>query len=430
MLFNILKNDDKPTTFPLDDVVGLQLDEATTKLEDAGLAFNKIEEPTPDAVEGAVVRTDPIAGTIVSTGQAIDVYYNPIKAPVPIPDVTGMTVEEATSALTGAGFTVGPTPNFVVDSTLEPGKVLSTTPAFGESAVQGTVVVLTVSKAPDQVNVPDMTGQTADQAQAVLSAEPYTFVVTVTQEASADVAANNVIRTDPPVNTPVAKGSKITLVVSSGAAKVKVPPVETLTEAAARNQLTQVGLVADVQFVTVAIGSADDGHVISQSIPPGELVAPGTTVRLKVGKAAAAPTTTTSTTLPPTTTAPPTADLSITKTSSLSGSTVTYTITAKNAGPSAVTGAKVTDQFPSGLVNPHWTCDASNCPANASGDITAFTIDLSVNGTVVFTVTGTISGTPPIRLVNSARIDPPNGVSDPSAGNNQATDDKSFTPTP
>jgi eukaryotic-like serine/threonine-protein kinase len=430
VLFNILKNDEKASSFPLEDVVGLQLDEATTKLEDAGLAFNKIELPTPDAVEGAVVKTDPIAGTIVNTGQAIDVYYNPIKAPVPIPDVTGMTVEEATSALTGAGFTVSPEPNFVVDSTLEPGKVLSTSPAFGESAVQGTVVVLTVSKAPDQVSVPDLTNQPADVAKAALEAEPNAFEVTVTQEASATVAVNNVIRTDPPANTPVAKGSKVTMVVSSGVANVKVPPVEGLTEAAARNQLTQRGLVADVQYVTVAIGSADDGHVISQSIPPTESVPPGTTVRLKVGKAAAAPTTTTSTTLPPTTTAAPSADLSITKTSSLSGSTVTYTITVKNAGPSAVTGAKVSDTFPSGLSNPHWTCDATNCPANASGDITAFTIDLPVNGTVVFTATGTINGTPPINLSNTATIAPPNGVSDPSPGNNTATDTKSFTPTP
>jgi uncharacterized repeat protein (TIGR01451 family) len=109
---------------------------------------------------------------------------------------------------------------------------------------------------------------------------------------------------------------------------------------------------------------------------------------------------------------------------------VTYTITARNAGPSAVTGAKVNDQLPSGLVNPHWTCDAPNCPANASGDITAFTIDLPVNGAVVFTVSGIIIGTPPITLSNTATIAVPNGVTDPAPGNNSATDTKSFTPTP
>ncbi len=165
MLFNTLKNDTKSSSFALEDVVGLPLDEATKKLEDAGLAFNKFEEPTPAAVEGAVVRTLPVAGTIVTTGQAIDVYYNPVIAPVPIPDVKGKTVDEATSLLTGAGFTVSPDTVFVVDSTIAPGTVLSTNPPFGQSAKQGTVVILTVSKAPDQVSVPDLTGQSRRRRQ-------------------------------------------------------------------------------------------------------------------------------------------------------------------------------------------------------------------------------------------------------------------------
>ena len=55
-------------------------------------------------------------------------YYNPVKAPVPMPDVKGKTVDEATSILTGAGFNVSPNTVFVVDSTIEPGKVLSTNP--------------------------------------------------------------------------------------------------------------------------------------------------------------------------------------------------------------------------------------------------------------------------------------------------------------
>ncbi len=432
VLFNVLKNDTQATSsFPLDDVVGLPLDEATKKLEDAGLAFNKFEEPTPAAVEGAVVRTLPVAGTIVSTGQAIDVYYNPIKAPVPIPDVQGKTVDEATSILTGAGFTVSPDTVFVVDSTIAPGTVLSTNPPLGQSAKQGTVVILTVSKAPDQVSVPDLTGQTGAAAKALLEAEPYTFVVTMTSEPSASVAADVVVRTDPTANTPLAKGSKITVVTSAGPAKVKVPPVEGLAEAAARNQLTLVGLLADVQFVTVANGSPDDGHVISQSIPPTESVLPGTTIRLKVGKAAPLPTTTIPpTTLPPTTTAPPTADLSITKTSSVSGTTVTYTIIVKNAGPSAANAAKVTDAMPSALSGVKWTCDAPNCPASASGDITAFTIDLQVNGTVTFIVTGTVSATATGTLSNTATVAPPSGVTDPTSGNNSATDNRSLPLTP
>jgi serine/threonine-protein kinase len=440
VLFNVLKNNDpQPTSFALENVVGLPLDEATKKLEDAGLAVNKIEQITPDAVEGAVVETRPPAATIVSVGQTIDVLYNPIKTPVPIPDVKGQTVEEATSTLKGAGFDVSPDTVFVLDSSLEPGRVLSTNPPFGQSAVQGTVVILTVSKAPDQVGVPEVTGQDVNAAKALLEAEPYAFVVTLTQEPSADVAANIVLRTDPAVNTPVAKGSNINVIYSAGPAKVRVPPVEGLTEAAARNQLTNRGLVADVQYVTVAIGSADDGHVISQSIPSTDSVLPGTTIKLKVGKAAPEPTTTpttlppTTTTLPPTTTNPPTADLSVTitdgATTKSQNAAVTYTIVASNAGPSSVSAAFVSDIMPSGLSGVTWTCSASgsaNCPSNGNGNINA-AIDLPVGGSVTFIVSGTVSASSG-TLTNTVTISTPGGVTDPAGSNNSASDSDTITP--
>jgi eukaryotic-like serine/threonine-protein kinase len=434
VLFNLLKNDNKAESFELIDVVGLPLDEATTILEDAGLAFTNVEEPTADAVEGAVVRTDPVAGTIVSAGRTITVFYNPVKAPVPIPEVTGATVEEATSILTGAGFTVSPDTVFVADSAVEAGKVLSTNPPFGESAKQGTVVILTVSKAPDQVGVPEVTGQTGEAAKSILEAEPYALQVTLSPEPSADVAANIVLRTDPAVNTPVAKGSQITVVVSAGPAKVRVPPVEGLTEESARNRLTNRGLVAEVQFVTVANGSPDDGHVISQSIPPTDSVAPGTTIRLKVGKAATLPTTTAPTTtippttLPPTTTTPPTADLSINiadgNPTTAPGGTVSYTIAATNNGPSAVNSATVS-MNPSGLTEV--TCkfsNGSNCPGFTGNNIN-FTVDLPNGGSLTFTVAGRVSQSSGSSLTNTVSITPPGNVTDPpTPANNSATDSR------
>ena len=431
VLFNILKNKDKADAaqFELIDVVGKPLDEATKALEGEGLAFTTIAQPTPGAVENAVVSTDPIAGTIVTKNQSIKVLYNPAIAPVPIPDVKGKTLEEATSILTGAGFTVSPTPNFVEDSSLPPGQVVSTDPPFGQSAVQGTVVVLTVVKAPDQVSVPDVTGQAADAATSVLTGEPYAFKVTQSQEPSPTEAAGTVLRTDPAFNTPVAKGAAITLVVSAGPAKVRVPPVEGLTEAAARNQLTQRGLLANVVTVPVATGSVQDGIVISQSIPSTELVAPGTTIRLQVGKAAPAPTTTAAPTTVAPTTLPPTADLSITKTDgvpSRSPGTFSYTIVVSNAGPSDVFGARVTDTMPAQLTNVTWTCNAS-CPASVNGDINNFAIDIPAGGSVTFTVTATVTATSG-TLSNTATVSVPNGVTDPTPGNNSATDTDSLTP--
>jgi uncharacterized repeat protein (TIGR01451 family) len=341
--------------------------------------------------------------------------------------VKNMTVEEATAALTTAGFTVSPDIVSVIDSTVEPGKVLSTNPPFGQSAVQGTVIILTVAQAPDQPLVPNVTGQTAEAAKALLEAEPYALQVTIVQEPNADVAANTVLRTDPVENTPVDKGSKISVIVSAGPAKVRVPPVEGLTEAAARNQLTNRGLLPDVVYVIVAIGSPDDGHVISQSIPSTDSVLPGTTIRLRVGQAAVPPSTTTpptTTTTPPTTTipTPPSANLGITMTGNVSGSTVTYTIIARNDGPFDVTGARVTDNFPSGLTLVTWTCSddaGANCPASGSNNIDV-SVSMAVGTTVTFTVTATVTATG--TLQNTATIAAPTGTDDPVPGNNTFTD--------
>jgi eukaryotic-like serine/threonine-protein kinase len=439
VLFNVLKNKDKNAaaaeTFTLDDVVTQQLDDATKLLEDKGLVVTSQSVDTPGAAENAVVAMEPPAGTVVKKGDSVVLSYNPIKTPVAIPDVKGQTVDQATSTLQGQGFVVNPANTvFVVDSTIEPGKVLSTNPPFGQSAKQGTEVVLTVSKAPDQVSVPDVTNQAQDAATAILKGDPYGFDVTVTTEPNADVAAGNVLRTDPVANTPVNKGSKITLVVSAGPAKVRVPPVEGLSEAAARNQLTTKGLVPNVQYVTVATGSPDDGHVISQSIPSTEMVLPGTTIRLQVGKAAVAPTTTTTTTIPPTTTTtiPPSADLAVaftnvSPTNPGPGATVTYTITITNNGPSVADGAVVNETI-NNLSNVDWTCSASggaSCPASGSGNgaLTNVTIKVPAGGgSVVFKVTGTAppSGT----ITNTVQVAPPSGVTDPTSGNNSATDSK------
>jgi serine/threonine-protein kinase len=438
VLFNVLKNKDKNAaeSFALDDVVTQQLDEATKALEDKGLVVTSQSVDTPGAAENAVVAMDPIAGTTVKKGDSVLLSYNPIKTPVAIPDVKGKTVDEATSTLQGQGFVVNAANTvFVVDSTIEAGKVLSTNPPFGQSAKQGTEVILTVSKAPDQVSVPDVANQTQDAATALLKGDPYGFDVGVSTESSADVAEGNVLRTDPAANTPVSKGSKITLVVSAGPAKVRVPPVEGLTEAAARNQLTTKGLVPNVQYVTVATGSADDGHVISQSIPSTEMVLPGTTVRLQVGKAAPAPTTTTTTTTIPattTTTIPPSADLAIAFTNVSPsnpgpGATVTYTITVTNSGPSTADGAIVSETI-NNLSNVDWTCSASggaSCPASGSGNGALNNVTIKVpagGGSVVFKVTGTAppSGT----ITNTVQVAPPSGISDPTSGNNSATDSK------
>ncbi|HEV7508554.1 MAG TPA: fibronectin type III domain-containing protein, partial [Thermoanaerobaculia bacterium] len=122
-----------------------------------------------------------------------------------------------------------------------------------------------------------------------------------------------------------------------------------------------------------------------------------------------------------------TADLAITKTDGVTtataGGSVTYTITASNAGPSAATGATVADTFPASLTCT-WTCvgaGGGTCTASGSGNINS-SVNLPSGGSVTFTASCSLSGAATGSLSNTATVTAPAGVTDPTPGNNSATD--------
>ncbi|MBL0040722.1 MAG: beta-propeller fold lactonase family protein [Xanthomonadales bacterium] len=107
------------------------------------------------------------------------------------------------------------------------------------------------------------------------------------------------------------------------------------------------------------------------------------------------------------------------------GDSVTYTITATNHGPSNVSGAIVTDQFPDVFSGITWTCIASDndpnaCPSSGTGSLSA-SVNLLVGQSVVFSATGVVGDGASGRLVNTATISS-NGNLDPVSGNDSATD--------
>lgn len=127
------------------------------------------------------------------------------------------------------------------------------------------------------------------------------------------------------------------------------------------------------------------------------------------------------------------ADLSITKTDGVStavpGGNVTYTITASNAGPDAVTGATVTDTFPAAITSATWTCvgaGGGTCTAAGAGNIND-SVNLPVGGSVTYTVMANIGAGASGTLVNTATVS--STTPDPNAANNSATDTDTLVPT-
>ncbi|HJU38172.1 MAG TPA: DUF11 domain-containing protein, partial [Tahibacter sp.] len=123
----------------------------------------------------------------------------------------------------------------------------------------------------------------------------------------------------------------------------------------------------------------------------------------------------------------PNANLGITKTDGVTaatpGGSVTYTITASNAGPSNAPGSTVTDTFPASLTCT-WTCvgaGGGTCTAAGSGNI-GDSANLPAGGSVTYTASCAISAAATGTLSNTATVSAAGGVTDPTPGNNSATD--------
>ena len=168
----------------------------------------------------------------MASGSAVTLVVSigsPGLAQVTVPNVVGQTQSAATSALTGAGLTVGAV-TMQSSSTVAAGSVISESPTAGTRVASGsavTLVVSTGSPGPAQVTVPNVVGQTQAAATSAITGAGLTMGA-VTQQSSSTVASGSVISESPTAGTMVASGSAVSFVVSSGApppAPVPVPNV-------------------------------------------------------------------------------------------------------------------------------------------------------------------------------------------------------------
>ncbi len=197
---------------------------------------------------------------------------------VAVPDVSGMSVEEATQALEDDGFTVA---SEVLEQEAEQagdpniGNVVAQDPPAGEEAEEGTEVTLTVLVEPAEVEVTDVVGQDFESAEAALVEDGFTVV---RETRSSTEPPNTVLEQNPQGGTMAEAGSEVTLTVSEGGVVV-VPDVTGSTEQKAGETLGEAGLDMAVEYV---IDGDTPGVVDSQDISPGSEVDEGTTVTVYV----------------------------------------------------------------------------------------------------------------------------------------------------
>ncbi|MBI4762444.1 MAG: sortase [Chloroflexota bacterium] len=130
-------------------------------------------------------------------------------------------------------------------------------------------------------------------------------------------------------------------------------------------------------------------------------------------------------------------DLTITKTdgqtSYVPGSPLTYTIVVSNIGNGDAIGATVSDNIPPQITSWNWTCTTSGgATCNGSGGpiTTDFTdtVNLPAGSSITYTVTAQTAPAATTDLTNTATVTPPAGITDPTPGNNSASDTDTANP--
>jgi beta-lactam-binding protein with PASTA domain len=198
---------------------------------------------------------------------------------VAVPDVSGKSVEAAAQELEAAGFTVGDQTK-VYSETVDEGLVVGTDPSANTKAEPGTAVDLMVSQGTQQMEVPDLSGMTASEAQAALKQAGLTAKAGTSQN-SDTVEKDHVLSQDPVAGTMVDAGSTVTYVISLGSDKVEVPNVVGETQGSAIAKLQNAGfeVIADD---TAYDNNVPEGSVISQSPEAGKKLGKGSTISLVI----------------------------------------------------------------------------------------------------------------------------------------------------
>jgi serine/threonine-protein kinase len=283
LLFLLVRNfgdgDEDPTLVTVPNVVGQTADEAEATLEAEGFTVRREMQESDQPVD-QVIAQNPEPAEQAEEGSTVTITVSQGPAPVEVPDVVGRTVDEASQQLQALGFVV--TQVAQQNNDVEENIVISTDPAAGEEAPEGSTITLNYSSGPNTIAIPEVRGQSENDARNTLTGAGFTGNIQVRQQASDDVPEGQAIGTEPAAGQQAAPDAAITLVMSSGPGQVGVPNVVGLSEDNARGQIEAAGLVVQTSDQETQ-NPNEDGRVLSQ-VPTGGEVDQGSTVNLVIGR--------------------------------------------------------------------------------------------------------------------------------------------------
>jgi eukaryotic-like serine/threonine-protein kinase len=266
----------EPVAVP--NVVGLKEEQAIALIEQQGLEADVQRAANADVEKGRVFDQNPNPGTRIQKGDRVTILVSTGAPRTSVPDVVGLNYGDAVQALNDANLNAK---KHEVFSQKPVGQVVAQDPPAGEEVVEGTEIVLDVSKGTKQIEVPSVVGMTEADARSTL--EQAGFAVSSTSAPSDTTPQGNVSDQSPDGGTQAAEGSTVSITVSSGPSTTTVPDEIGQDKQVAIDDLKANGFKVHAQNVTCSDPNQD--NIVQDQDPAGGSDAPaGSTVNIFVCK--------------------------------------------------------------------------------------------------------------------------------------------------
>ena len=196
------------------DVSNKPIAEARCELQAAGFTIGtETEVYNPDVEAGNVVSTDPAAGVQAAKGSSVNITISKGTEQVTVPDLRGMSADEAQRVLASYGLN-GQQGDTVFSDDVEENRVAQQDIAAGTTAYKGDTITFHLSKGPETASVPNVQGLDFETARDRLEAAGFTVSL---QWRDDSAAVNTVIRQN--VTGTAKLGTTITLTIPNGPAE-------------------------------------------------------------------------------------------------------------------------------------------------------------------------------------------------------------------
>ena len=256
-------------------LAGMSQTQAATAVAELGLKIGQVQEVfSEDVPKGKVITSDPAGGGRVEVAGEVLLIVSKGKDRIEVPELVGLTVEEATAALKSKNLKIGRVSE-KYNYTLEAGRIIDGNPPSGSPVRKDSSVDLIISKGPEQIELTNFEGKTSDQAQSELTSAG--LIVNSNYEYSETVPIGTVISQTPSDVSTVGKGEKIELVISKGPSKIFIPNVYSLSKKAATKILEDLGFIVEFKYIA-------NKKTVTNMVPKsGTAVTPGSTVTITLG---------------------------------------------------------------------------------------------------------------------------------------------------